>query len=295
VALPNGSHGGPDLASTFGCSNVALNGTGNTPSTTSDPTLADFHCFNNNLDKYNYASVNLLMTPQERTNGYFTGTYHLTDNIDADITYYHNKTSSGFQLAPALLGTIYGAKISKDNMYNPFGVNYNSSTGYDYRARLVSAGNRAARTNNTLDQAMFDLKGNFNIGEQNWSWDVGYNWGHISTVATLLGLPNLDKLNVAMGPSMLVNGVPTCVGTAGDPTTAIAGCTPFDPFNLFTPASIATLANVASPALENFYSKNTAEHVDINGGVFDLRPVPSSLPLARTIARSIPIRSSIRC
>src|SRR5579885_84154 len=142
----------PDLQAVFGCKYVALNGTGNVPATTDHPTLADYHCFNNQLDKYNYASVNLLMTPQERTNAFVTGSYHLTDRIDADLTLYHNKTSSGFQLAPALRGTIYGAKISADNIYNPFGENFNQTTGYEYRARLVSAGNRAARTNNTTDQ-----------------------------------------------------------------------------------------------------------------------------------------------
>ncbi|MGN6789567.1 MAG: TonB-dependent receptor plug domain-containing protein, partial [Rhodanobacteraceae bacterium] len=40
---------------------------------TTNPTTADYHCFINSQDKYNYASVNLIMTPQERTNAYFKG------------------------------------------------------------------------------------------------------------------------------------------------------------------------------------------------------------------------------
>jgi outer membrane receptor protein involved in Fe transport len=264
IALP------PNLATQFGCANVALNGTGNIPATTSDPTLADYHCFDSTKDKYNYASVNYLLTPQERTNGFFKGVYHLSDNIDAYMTVYHNKTSSGFQLAPALYGSVYGAKISADDMYNPFGVNYNQTTGYDYRARLVPAGNRAARTNITTDQIIFGVRGNLNIFDRNWTWDIGYNYGHNSSVVTTLGLPNVDKLNQMTGPSMLVNGVPTCVGTAGDASTAINGCTPFDPFNLFTPQSEAILAGVASPALENYYSIERTEHADISGGLFDL-------------------------
>lgn len=254
-----------------GCTHVALNGTGNTPASTTDPTFpADYHCFDSTKDKYNYATVNYLLTPQERTNAFFKGVYHLTDNVDAYMTMYHNKTSSGFQLAPALLGSVYGAKISKDNMYNPFGVDFNQSGGYDYRARLVPGGNRAARTNNTTDQVMFGVRGNVNIFDRNWTWDVGMNYGHVSNVSTLLGLPNVDDLNKAMGPSMLVNGVPTCVGTAGDASTAITGCTPFDPFNLFTPASQATLASVSSPALLNSYSIERTKHADITGGLFDL-------------------------
>jgi len=264
VALP------PNLAAQFGCSNVALNGTGNTPDSSGDPTLADFHCFDSTKDKYNYASVNYLMTPNERTNAFFKGVYHLTDNIDAYMTVYHNKTSSGFQLAPALLGSVYGAQISADNMYNIFHVPFNQTTGYDYRARLVPAGNRAARNNNTTDQLVFGVRGNVNILDRDWTWDVGYNYGHISTVNVLLGLPNVDKLNKMMGPSMMVNGVPTCVGTAGDASTAINGCTPFDPFNLFTPQSQAILASVASPGINNSYAVERTTHADISGGLFDL-------------------------
>ncbi|HEV7122300.1 MAG TPA: TonB-dependent receptor [Rhodanobacter sp.] len=254
-----------------GCSHVALNGTGNTPATDGHPSFpADYHCFNNTTDKYNYAAVNYLMTPDERTNAFLKGTYHLSDSVDAYLTLYHNKTSSGSQLAPALLGSVYGAKISANNMYNPFGVNFNQTTGYDYRARLVPAGSRASRNNNTTDQVMLGLRGNVNILSQNWTWDVGYDFGHQSTLRTKLGLPNVTELNQAMGPSMMVNGVPTCVGTAGDATTAIVGCTPFDPFNLFAPSNAAILATVASPALENIYSMERSTHADISGGLFDL-------------------------
>ena len=69
---------------------------------------------------------------------------------------------------------------------------------------------------------------------------------------------------------MLVDGVPTCVATPGDASTAIAGCTPFNPFNLFSPESKAVLADVAAPALENFYSIEKTEHLDFSGGVFNL-------------------------
>ena len=253
------------LQATFGCGTVALNpGASGAVADT-----ANYHCFTN-ADKYNYASVNLLMTPQERTNAFIKGTYHLSDNVDAYLTYYHNKTSSGSQLAPALLGTPYGAVISQYNMYNPFGVTFSSPNGNDFRARLVSAGDRASRTNNTTDQMIMGLRGNVNILNQNWTWDVGYNYGHVSTVLTKLGLPNVTTLNQEMGPSMLVDGVPTCVGTPGDASTAIKGCTPFDPFNLYSPQSIATLQSVAAPSLVNIYAIERTEHADISGGLFDL-------------------------
>ncbi|MCE5231989.1 MAG: TonB-dependent receptor [Mizugakiibacter sp.] len=256
----------PDLRAQYGCSRVALN-----QGASGQNAATDYHCFGSS-DKYNYATVNLIMTPQERTNLFVNGTYHLTDNIDAYMAAYHNKTSAGFQLAPALLGTLYGAVISKDNMYNPFGVDFAAGTGNDYRARLVSAGNRAARTNNAIDQTNAGFRGNLNLFDQDWTWDVGYNYGHTSTVITTLGLPNVDELNTAMGPSMLdpATGSPICVGTAGDASTKIDGCTPFNPFNLFDPQSVATLQSIASPALSNYYSIERTWHADVSGGVFNL-------------------------
>lgn len=259
IQLPPGN-----LRTHYGCSRVALN----SGASGLDP-LNDYHCFGNS-DKYNYASVNLLMTPQERTTGFIKGTYKLTDNIEAYFSGIHNKTSSGFQLAPSLYGSLYGASISKDSLYNPFGVDYNGSGGYDFRLRLVAAGNRAARNNNTTDQYSTGFRGNFSMFDQDWNWEAGVDYGHQSTVSTTLGLPNIDQLNAATGPSMLVNGVPTCVGTAGDPSTAVAGCVPFNPFNSNTPDQRAILAGIASPALTNVWQQEKVSHIGFNGGLFNL-------------------------
>ncbi|MBS0571457.1 MAG: TonB-dependent receptor [Proteobacteria bacterium] len=258
IQLPPGA-----IKTQYGCSRVA-----HTPGTSGANALTDYHCFVSS-DKYNYATVNLLMTPQERTAGFISGTYHLTDSIDVYFNGVHNKTSSGFQLAPALFGSLYGGTVSKDNMYNPFGVDYGPGA-YDFRLRLAPAGNRAAKTNNTTDQYSTGFKGVFSLLGQDWNWEAGVDYGHISTVATTLGLPNLNILNQAAGPSMLVNGVPTCVATPGDPTTAIAGCTPFNPFNPYTPDQVALLKTIAAPALTNVYAQEKVQHVGFSGGLFDL-------------------------
>ena len=84
---------------------------------------ADYHCFQNNgpaSDKYNYATVNLIMTPQERTNAFLMGTYNLSDHVTAYLDAYVDKTSSNAALAPDPLTTGGGFNISGDNYYNPF-------------------------------------------------------------------------------------------------------------------------------------------------------------------------------
>ena len=281
LVAPGGSSTGPNgrfsipgsgpLFDHYHCKTLA-----HTPGTSGANPLTDYHCFVNNgtattpSDKYNYAAVNLLETPQERTSVFLNGTYHLTDNVDVYLNGIHNKTQAGFQLAPDPLTTGGGWVISKDNLYNPFHIQYGGTGGRSAGLRLVAAGPRAARTNNVTDQFSAGFKGHFGIFDQDWNWELGSDYGHISTINTTLGLPVLSKLNVATGPSMLVNGVPTCVRTPGDATTAIVGCVPFNPFNPYSPDQTAILQSLAAPALTNVWAQERVHHLDFNGGVFNL-------------------------
>jgi outer membrane receptor protein involved in Fe transport len=236
-------------------------------------TAADYHCFQNNganSDKYNYATVNLVTTPQERTGAFVLGNYALTDHVTAYFDGYYNKTTANFTLAPAVLTTAGGFVDSADSYYNPFGVQFGGAGGNSFSARLSALGNRQGFYGTTTGQVHTGLKGDFPIGDQTWQWDVGIDYGHISQTEVTTGLPNLTELNQGAGPSMLVNGVVTCVGTAGNAATAIAGCLPFNPFNLTSAASQAALAKAASPALSQSLDIEKTYHVDFNGGLFEL-------------------------
>jgi outer membrane receptor protein involved in Fe transport len=235
----------------------------------------DYHCLTA-ADAYNFAALNYILTPQERTNGFFKGTYHLTDNIDFYATVFHNKTSSSAQLAPAVFGvpTVGALTVSKDSYYNPFGVDF-SPSGADIHLRMLPIGPRVFSNGNTTDQLMAGFRGNFNMGAQNWQWDLGYNYGHQSTVNILINFPN--QANIVQGianPSMLdpATGQVVCVSTPGDISTIIDGCTPWDPFNLNSPSAQAVLgsASAAAPGVADTWASTRSYHADINGGLFDL-------------------------
>ncbi|MEO6690231.1 MAG: TonB-dependent receptor [Dokdonella sp.] len=257
------------LQGQFGCGIVARN-----PGTSGLNLATDYHCYRNNAgpagpsDKYNYATVNLIMTPQERTGLFLNGNYKLTDNVEAYLSVLHNKTAAAFQLAPAIYSTKGGAIISKDNYFNPFGIDYVNGGG-KYAARLVSAGNRSASAGRNDDQISTGFKGTFNVwNEQQWNWELGYDYGHAAASTITYGLPNVGVLNKGTGPSFLdpVTGVVTC-GTAAAP---IAGCTPFNPFNLDDPNTVAELRKAASPGVSNFYTIETVKRLDLNGPLFEL-------------------------
>lgn len=259
------------LQGQFGCSAVSLNPdafTGNESPTK----LSDYHCYDPAQDGYSFSDSRPITTPQERTNVFLNAEYHLTDKVSAYVTAYHNKTRSGFLLGPVVWATGSGPVVSKDSMYNPFGVDYTLDSGYNFRSRLTTAQNRFTDISTANDQGMFGLRGNFSLFDRKWNWDIGYDYGHTSEQDTISGLPNTDFLLPGLGPSMLVDGMPACVGIPGDPSTVIGGCTPWDTFNLKNPASLAIVndPNETHPALIHSLSMERIKHASLNGGLFDL-------------------------
>lgn len=276
ISIPKTGPMASKLAAAYpGCSSGAL---ARNPGASGLNALTDYHCYQLSgaaSDKYNYATTNLIMTPQQRTNGFVLSHYNINDNIQVYFNAYFNKTRSNFQLAPAVYGSPYGADISAGNYYNPFGVNFNA-TGSRFAARLSAIGPRFADYSNTLFQGSAGVKGHISIAERRWDWDVGMDYGHNTLVLTTGGLPNMNKLYT--GPSFMdpATGQVTC-GTAAAP---VPGCdASFNPFNLQSPNSRAALQKSAVPALTNSYDQMRAFHASANGGLVDLPAGTMSLAL----------------
>ncbi|HEX7326377.1 MAG TPA: TonB-dependent receptor [Rhodanobacteraceae bacterium] len=263
-----------DLAARFGCTssgNLSLNSSVFAAGT-SPTTPADYHCYTPQDGLSNTLDM-LLMTPQERTNAFLSGSYKISDHVSFYATYYHDKTAADLSVPPAVFGTQVvppGPFISKDNVFNPFGVDFTASNGNQYLSSLVSLGARVNSFNNTTDQLNTGFRGAFAMLQHQWRWNVGLDYGHQSTVESFNNYPNVPALTAGLGPSMFINGVATCVSKPEDATSAIAGCTPWDPFNLNAPSTIAALKKNTSPALTDNWSLERVWHASINGGVLSL-------------------------
>lgn len=230
--------------------------------------IQDYHCYLNsgsNNDKYNYASATQLLEPQERTNAFVMGTYHIGSNVSAYLDTYYNKTRAAFQEAPTVYHTPQ-ITIASNNYYNPFGVTFGPG-GYSFASRLTGAGNRGDSFRTTTAQLAAGIKGSFNISDQQWFWDAGASYGHISASDLTYGFPNLSALYT--GPSFLdsVTGKVTC-GTAGSP---IANCdASFNPFVQDSPASVAAEKAASAVAMQSSYRQEKIWHVQADGGLWDL-------------------------
>ncbi len=257
-----------DLQSTFGCKQVALSPGGNSQVVST----ANYHCYTTS-DRYNYAKVNLIMTPQERTGGFLNGDHHLGDHVTAYVNAIYQKTSANFQLAPAVYGSSStGAVIDANNAFNAFSrasvaaggdsVQFGSG-GNTFASRLTSNGFREAFTGRTDAQINTGFKGDFTVFDKNWNWDVGLNYGHESIVTTTAGLVDQSKLYTGAS-TMGANGVAVC------PTGVSAVACQFNPFDINSAGSIAAVraANVTAPS--NTYVIEKTWHAGLSGEVFSL-------------------------
>jgi iron complex outermembrane recepter protein len=239
----------------------------------------NYRCFvtsGNNADFYNYQPLNVILVPQERTNVFALGNYKLTDNIEAYFKSFINRTSSSSLIAPYPFDALSnGVNISADNLYNPFGTGFGPATGLNLLERLTGVGQRISSYDTQTSQLITGLRGNF--GDTSWRWDVNANYGHITQDSYTTGYLNFSLLADSLGPSMLVNGVPTCVATAGDATTAISGCVPLNIFEQDSPESTAALRAAGSNPFQNTLVTSREATANVNGELFDLPAGPVSL------------------
>lgn len=177
-------------ASFAGCGGGPLTTDPGAPAVGGDP--AGFRCFNGSTDHYNYQATNLINTPQERTNAYFLANYNLSDNVQAYLDVFVNRTHSNSQVAPAPLELYGSLTLEQGQPFNPFPFNVgggptNSAnpkhlpTGGDFLLRLAGVGNRQTTYTTETTQILAGLKGN--VGDTGWQWNVGLNYGHVGLKA----------------------------------------------------------------------------------------------------------------
>ncbi|MGA9421531.1 MAG: TonB-dependent receptor [Rhodanobacteraceae bacterium] len=255
----------PNLADQFGCSSVTR------IAGTDGSSLDNYRCFTGN-DFYNYQPLNVILTPQERTNAFALANYRLTDNVSAYFKYFGNKTVASSLIAPYPLDSLSNNIVtSADNLYNPFGVDFGPSpngTLYNLSERLTGVGQRITTNTGLTNQFVAGLKGN--VGDTSWTWDANLNYGHFSQEGYTTGYLNFTKLADALGPSAIIGGVPTCLRDINDPTSAIPGCVPLNIFVQDDPNSVAQFLAAQSAPFTKFTTIQREASINTTGELFDL-------------------------
>ena len=201
------------------------------PANPTDPN-SDFKAFTT-ADRFNFGPFNFLQIPVERLGGFANARYEVSPAINVSAKLIANRRKSMNQAAPLPFGigpasgltpVLSSIQIDATNPFNPFGVTLNSSNTSFILRRFVEGGPR--RFNQTVDTVygIGTVDGRFNLGANEWFWDVNAAYGQNKARQRMLGNINADRLRRALGP--VANCVAPCVpfnifGGAGSITQAM--------------------------------------------------------------------------
>jgi outer membrane receptor protein involved in Fe transport len=232
--------------------------------------------------QYNYAPVNYIQTPFERTNVFAEANFDLTDTVRFSAALRGNFRESAQELAPlpynspddpAYDGTFNGQAyhgISPDNYYL---VQYATAAGLpiepvnDARRRMSETTRRTTQEV-TQYEARFSLEGTIN----DVTWEAFYNTGRRDRAEGDFGQFSGPRFADALGPSADLDGdgAPECYKDINDPTTLIAGCVPFNMFG--GPLSVPQdqINYVSTNLIDNRLTTQSIVGFTLTGSAFEL-------------------------
>lgn len=253
---------------------------------TRDLQTGEIRPFNAATDLYNFAPVNFIQTPFERTSLFFQGDYELFDNVEAYVETRYNNRQSEQELAPNPLFIIQNifdpaAPLDNDpalplvgqfgvpsnNAFNPFGLPVT-----DVRRRVAESRRRFEQEQDTI-QINTGLRGDFGDFAPTWTWDVSYNWGRLNNAGTDFGQFAGSNFIQAIGPSFFdANGAAVC----GTPEAPIAGCVPLNLFGGFGTISQEQLDFIEFELNDRLTQQLQVANATFKGDIIELPAGPLS-------------------
>lgn len=176
-------------------------------------------------DSYNFAPINYLLTPNERTSLFSMIDQPLPFGMNFTAEALYNRRESRQVLAemPLFTGdllfppfsTLY---VAADQEFNPFNQDIGRA---DENSGLIGLGAVLRRMteqgvrdfNQTVDTQRLGggLTGEFGLLDRYFSWELSATWGRSKNTAVNIGLLDLDHSRTAIGPAANCDGDPNCV------------------------------------------------------------------------------------
>jgi len=256
---------------------VTLN-TGTAPPPVAAPgnaTGGSYHNFGGS-DRFNFAPLNLLLTPSQRKAIWTSLSYDASDDVQLYMKGLFNTRTSTNQAAPEPIfvgpfagtgGIADGINVSKNNPFNPFGIDLCATAGptcgngtqnsFFLTRRPLEGGPRIF--NQDVDTWYFStgLRGTIHVLE-GFTWDVSFVDTDNKASQQFTGGYNLAKLSLALGDPAICALVP--------------GCTPLDIFGGQTrPITPAMLKFVEATQLDSSDQKLKLFSANITGTIFHIQ------------------------
>jgi outer membrane receptor protein involved in Fe transport len=251
-----------------GCGSVTRIGPSNGQGGAAGSSLADYRCFTG-PDHFNYQPFNLLTTPIERTQAFTKLSEDINEYVTAYGNFTFNHTHSSNEEAPLPFDSpVDDVVISKNSIYNPFGINFGGLGSGNPAAlwRLTGLSDRRFVVDTNTGVMNLGVKGKLGLGD--WDYDANVGYSRLDYTQTQNGYYLKSKFQNAVGPSFIdpATGAPTC-GTLAQP---IGNCTPLDIFNIFAPGQQTILNSTAVSVVNQDVYVYKGVNLDFNGTIIPL-------------------------
>ncbi len=237
---------------------------------TVDPTTHVVRPYNGATDTYNYASVNALITPNERWQLTALGDSELfatsmgTVNVHGELEY--TKRKSAQQLAPDAsfdTTTVNGLPnnfVPASNPFNPFGDTPNNPYGVSgedviVRRRFVETGGRLFTQDVDTFRMVAGMDGDMDNGIH---WDFSYIYANNAETYETQYYARFDRWQTMVDPAKCA-AEPKCVTAVG----ADGALNPFSNYGGITQAELAYL--MANSLKDDYSTKMTMASFVVNG------------------------------
>lgn len=208
-------------------------------------------------DRFNFAPINYLQTPQERYTLDAFLKYDVSDAVEAYAELYYIKNDAEANLAPTpatnLVLPVTNPLLTQETL-DLLATRANPNAPAIFRRRMTEFGLRISDTSFDTSQVVLGVNGD--IGD-NWAWDAFYSFGRTGESIAIIGDISETRLNASLA------GCPTGAGT-------VPGCRIVD---FFGPGKISAddvaWLRIAS-AVDQFEFERQNVMFTMNGTLFEL-------------------------
>jgi outer membrane receptor protein involved in Fe transport len=197
------------------------------------------------IDQFNYAATNYLLRPMERYQIAAIAKHEVNDNVEIYAQAFYNHMGAAYQMAPESTsptsagqdrGTLILPSAATNPLFNATLRNFwalnaaffDPDGDGDYAVK--SLGRRfeefgPRHTSFDVDSFLMTsgLRGDFDFGISNWTWDAFFQYSRNDTNQTTTGLLSKSAITLGLDPVVNADGSVTC-------RTVIRGCVPVNIF-----------------------------------------------------------------
>jgi outer membrane receptor protein involved in Fe transport len=215
---------------------------------------------------YNFAPVNYLQLPLERRQIAAFGYFGLTENSEVYARMMYTNYQSDVELAATPISGGVGSTMPATNQFIPAGLatilasRPDPTADFTFTKRTLDVGPRSGKNGWDVMQALVGVKGDFEMLNNPWHWDVFGSWGTTQRTELQGGNVSRSRLNAAY------------YGDDTNSALAAAGCTGangLNPFGIGT-MSAACAGAVGIQATNVTELEQTNVVASVTGGLFEL-------------------------